>query len=139
MPRPKGALNRRTRAALEEAQSGQFKGDARKTIAFLQKIVDDPSKPEDVRMRAADILLPYQSPKLAAIEQTIVEPKDKLDPKELEGSLTAMINEKPELLEAIITLSVRKAPELHARLVRHLQEIAPEVPASENVLALPRQ
>ena len=39
MPRPKGALNKRTRAALHEAQHGEFESGGRATINYLLGIV----------------------------------------------------------------------------------------------------
>ena len=101
MARTKGALNKRTLAALDAASKGKLAAGSERTLLYLQKIVDDPSKPEDVRMRAADILLPYQKPKLSAVEQTIVDERDTKDPAELAARLAALLLEKPGLHEQI--------------------------------------
>lgn len=104
MARTKGALNKRTLAAMSAASSGKFKEAADSTLRYLQGIVNDASKPEEVRMRAADILLPYQKPRLAAVEQTIVDPRDSQDPAALAQKLAAMFNEKPELFDQVVAL-----------------------------------
>ena len=101
MARTKGALNKRTRMALDAASKGKLAEGANRTLSYLQRIVDDPSKPEDVRMKAADILLPYQKPKLSAVEQTNIDPRDAADPSTLLQQLQALIAEKPHLLELL--------------------------------------
>lgn len=136
MARPKGALNKRTRAALAAATEGKLGERAEETIAYLLKIANDPATEHNLRVQAANAALPYCKPRLASIEQTNIEPKDQLDPKELEAKLASKYAEKPEAFEYLVTVVVRDNHELRARLSRLLQQLAPEAPASGNVLQI---
>ncbi|SRR5581483_1596316 len=121
MARPKGALNKRTRAALSAAAEGKLGAGAEKALMDLLKIAQDPEKDLAVRMRAAEILLPYCKPRLAAIEQTTIEPRDQMDPAQLMAKLVTTFAEKPDFLERIVVDAVAKLPELRGRLLSVLQ------------------
>jgi hypothetical protein len=74
MARTKGALNKRTRLALSEAESGDFANGAEKTLRFLIDTATDTRRDDAVRMQAANVVLPYLRPKLSAVGNTIKEP-----------------------------------------------------------------
>lgn len=75
--RPKGAKNRRTSeyeaATAQAAQAIEgvipqaFQGDGH---ALLMTIYKDPSQPMDIRIEAAKASMPYEKPRLAAIEHS---------------------------------------------------------------------
>lgn len=120
MARTPGALNRRTRAALSAAAEGKLGPHAEKTIKYLLDLSNDPSADHATRIQAANAALQYVKPKLAAIEQTTIDERDKADPAEIEAKLVAMLTEKPEMLERIVTIAVNAAPELRGRLLAAL-------------------
>ena len=70
MARTKGALNKRTRAALSDAELGALGND---TLEFVDRFRKDTRKDDQQRLRAADIVLTYTKPKLSAIEQHMVD------------------------------------------------------------------
>jgi hypothetical protein len=86
-------------------------------------------------MRAAEILLPYCKPRLAAIEQTTIEPRDQLEPAALEARLLAHFDGHTELLERLISLAISTAPQLRGKLLMLLQE-KPAGEQSGNVIPL---
>jgi hypothetical protein len=135
MGRPKGALNKRTRAALSAVAEGKLGAGAEKTLCDLLRLAQDQSAEISVRMRAAEILLPYCKPRLAAIEQTTIEPRDQLDPAEVEAKLVAQFSARTESLERLISLAITTMPELRSRLLALLQE-TPAVQQSGNVIPL---
>ncbi len=134
MARPKGALNKRTRAALSAAAEGKLGKRADKTLEDLLDIFNDAAKDPSERMRAADIALQYLKPKLAAIEQTTIEPRDQQDPDQLMEKLVTTFAEKPAFLERIVVAVLAKSPELRALLLRLLEQLAPPAPASGSML-----
>src|SRR4030095_10528922 len=73
MARPKGSLNRKTRRALYDAAQ-EYEDHGKAALTCLAKIMLDPQKDESIRMRAANILLPFVRPKLSAVEQTNIDP-----------------------------------------------------------------
>ena len=136
MPRPKGALNKRTRAALAAAAEGKLGEKAEETIAYLLKIANDPTTEHNLRVQAANAALPYCKPRLASIEQTSPDPRDEANPSELLASMVSKLIEKPELFETIAAAALEKSSELRARTLRLLQQLSPEEPSSGNVLQL---
>jgi hypothetical protein len=97
MGRPKGALNRKTREALHAfaESSKEYEDHGKAAITYLSKIMLDPQRDEGIRMRAADILLPFVRPKLSAVEQTNIDPaamlsKDAAEALEKEALLLAI-------------------------------------------------
>jgi hypothetical protein len=69
--RKAGTLNKRTQAmqaAMKAAALGLPTGAS--ALERLQAIYRDDSQPLDVRMQALALALPYESPKLAAIQHT---------------------------------------------------------------------
>lgn len=98
MARTKGALNKRTRLALRDAESGKL--DGAETLAYLLRVASDGHKDEQVRMQAANIVLPYLRPKLSAVEQTNHAPTR--NPEEIMNEIRAMLEAKPELLATLL-------------------------------------
>lgn len=49
------------------------------------------------RIAAAKAVLPFLKPQLSSVEQTIHDPKDTLDPVEIEAKLKALYDSRPEL------------------------------------------
>jgi hypothetical protein len=98
MARPKGSLNRRTRAALSAAEQAQFDERADKTIDRLLKLSIDTRKSDAVRIQAASVVLPYLRPKRSAVDVNTNPPP---------------IESEAELLEQIKKLMVAH-PELAA-------------------------
>jgi len=70
MARTKGALNKRTRAALHAAKTGEIGGDGVSPIEYLLKVVRDSEKPDAIRIEAAKAVAPYLQPKLCAVDLT---------------------------------------------------------------------
>ena len=70
MARTKGALNKRTRAALHAVQTGEIGGDGVSPIEYLLKVVRDSEKPDAIRIEAAKAVAPYLQPKLCAVDLT---------------------------------------------------------------------
>lgn len=56
------------------------------------------------RLKAIELAYSRLKPTLAAIEQTIVDPRDKADPAELATRLAAMFDAKPELLDQVMAI-----------------------------------
>ena len=73
MARTKGALNKRTRMALSEAEEGEFADGAAKTLRYLIATANDLRRDDTIRLQAANVLLPYLRPKLSAVENTSFE------------------------------------------------------------------
>ena len=102
--RTKGALGRRTRAALHEAEHGKLEKAATGTLAYLTRLVTDHRKDDQVRMQAANILLPYLRPKLSAVEQTNINPEDQKTDAQLRAELAAILAKDPSLLPKLTLL-----------------------------------
>jgi len=99
MARTKGALNKRTRAALSDAELGALGND---TLVFVDRFRKDTRKDDQQRLRAADIVLTYTKPKLSAIEQHMVDDATKLSEAEMLSSLKSLVIANPEIGEQII-------------------------------------
>jgi hypothetical protein len=67
MSRPKGSLNKRTRQALHAAKEGELWAGTT-PLDFLRKIMQDPEKPESLRIEAAKAAAPYVHPRLSNVE-----------------------------------------------------------------------
>ena len=111
MSRPKGALNKRTRAALHEAEHGKLEKAASSTLSYLSRIVTDRKRDDQVRMQAANILLPYLRPKLSAVEQTTISDKDQESHEDIMAKLNALVNSQPELLRHLLDAQREAVPE----------------------------
>lgn len=97
MARPKGSLNRRTRAALLAAKEGEFEGRGDSVIRYLLKLASDAGQNTATRIQAAKTALPYLKPALSAVEQTVVEPAATKTEAEITSELMAYIaNADPE-------------------------------------------
>ena len=99
MARTKGALNKRTRAALSDSELGALGND---TLEFVDRFRKDTRKDDQQRLRAADIVLTYTKPKLSAIEQHMVDDATKLSEAEMLSSLKSLVIANPEIGEQII-------------------------------------
>jgi hypothetical protein len=119
--RTKGALNRRTRAALTAAAEGKLADAGEQTISYLLKVANDPNRDDAVRMQAANAALPYVKPRLASIEQTNLDPRDQIPESEIIAKLQALLQQSPELLEQMVSLGVAVHPELCDRLLKLLR------------------
>jgi hypothetical protein len=61
--RPRGSLNRRTRALIEAAEAG-----GEMPLDFLLRVMRDPSEPNAKRLEAAKAAAPFCHPKLNAVD-----------------------------------------------------------------------
>jgi len=61
--RPRGSLNKRTRALLEAAEAG-----GEMPLDFLLRLMRDPREPKSKRLEAAKAAAPFCHPKLSAVE-----------------------------------------------------------------------
>jgi hypothetical protein len=91
MARPKGSLNRRTRAALLAAKEGNFDGKGDSVIGYLLKLACDPGQAVATRIQAAKTALPYLKPALSAVEQTVIEPAATKSEADINAELLAFI------------------------------------------------
>jgi len=139
MARPKGALNKRTRAALSAAVEGKLSEKGEKTIEYLLQVANDERQEPQIRLQAANAALPYCKPRLASIEQTHVDPRDKKTPEEIKAAFAASMAEKPEDFLSLVRMALEVAPEFRPRLMAMLNETLPlgENP-SGNVVAIAR-
>jgi hypothetical protein len=104
MGRPKGSLNRRTRAALSAAEEARFDERADKTIDRLLKLSIDTRKSDAVRIQAANVVLPYLRPKRSAVE--VNSNSQPLETEEqLLAQLQALLKQHPELVQLLATAS----------------------------------
>jgi hypothetical protein len=110
MARPKGALNKKTRRALYDAAQ-EYDDHGKSAINYLAKIMLDTQKDDAIRMRAADILLPFVRPKLSAVEQTNIDPALATSEGELIAQLRGLADNDPAL-----------APIIEAYLKQHFGE-----------------
>lgn len=79
-------------------------------VNFLQAhaLKGDESKIDPTRIKAAEILLARSLPTLSAVEQTNINPDDKLDDSAILERFKALIAANPELLQ-IVTQSSNNA------------------------------
>ena len=87
-------------------------------ISRIEQILDQAREGElelsPAQLKAIEISYSRLKPTLAAIEQTVVDPRDKQDPDQLAAKLGALFAEKPELWEqvkAIHDKAVAQMPE----------------------------
>jgi hypothetical protein len=80
-------------------------------VNFLQAhaLKGEESKIDPTRIKAAEILLARSLPTLSAVEQTSINPDDKLDDSALLERFKALIAANPDLLQ-IVTQSSNNAP-----------------------------
>lgn len=110
MARPKGALNRRTRAALHAAQTGELGGGGQSPVDFLLGVMRNGKKPDALRVEAAKAVAPYLAPKLSAVELTgQLDDDEKVTESELMGRLQTLIKEHPELLKKAMVSAKNEA------------------------------
>jgi hypothetical protein len=65
------------------------------------------------QLKAIEIRYARLKPTLAAIEQTVVDPRDKQDPAQLAQKLAAMFAEKPELWEQVSAIRNQAVAQEH--------------------------
>jgi Family of unknown function (DUF5681) len=70
--RPRGSLNKRTRALIEAAEAG-----GEMPLDFLLRLMRDPREPKSKRLEAAKAAAPFCHPKLNAIDATLTDIKEK--------------------------------------------------------------
>ncbi|UOF80961.1 hypothetical protein [Caudoviricetes sp.] len=126
MARTKGALNKRTRLALREAESGKLDGG--ETLAYLIRVANDRHKDEQIRMQAANIVLPYLRPKLSAVEQTNVDATR--SESEIMQQIKQLVEAKPELLNDL--LPAGKVLVSVGSTVVQPQQTLPDAPKPQN-------
>ena len=90
--RTKGALNRRTLAAINEAETGKLQKAATNTLAYLARVVSDMKRDDATRLQAANVLLPYLRPKLSAVEQTNINANDMKTDAQLDEVMKAVFS-----------------------------------------------
>jgi len=112
MARTKGALNKRTRAALHAAQTGEIGGDGISPIEYLLKVVRDSEKPDAIRIEAAKAVAPYLQPKLCAVDLTNHVTTDQRTQAEILEDLKACIEKDPTLKHLLTGLVVSNAQKL---------------------------
>lgn len=102
MARTKGALNKRTRAALHAAQTGEIGAGGENPVEYLLRVMRDSKKADQLRIEAAKAVAPYLTPKLSAVEITGQYENDELLTElELLERLKALLSEHPELRDQL--------------------------------------
>jgi hypothetical protein len=98
MARTKGALNKRTRAALHAAKVGELdENGISSPVHYLLGVMRNSKKPDALRIEAAKSVAPYLQPKLSAVEFTDSRPDESLTEAELTERLKDVLREHPEL------------------------------------------
>lgn len=110
MARTKGALNKKTRQALNDAEKGKLGDDA---ILFLDKVRRDPRKDEGLRIEATKAMLPYCKPKLSQVEMSRTDPNEGKTQEQQLAEFVEVLVRSPDVLQA----AVNKSPEILARLM----------------------
>ena len=114
MARTKGALNKRTRAALHAAQTGELGGDGISPIEYLLKVVRDSEKPDAIRIEAAKAVAPYLQPKLCAVDLTNHVATDQRTQADILAEMKICIEHDPAtklLLAGLVTESPVQMPQ----------------------------
>jgi len=112
MPGIKGMKHKRPRTKKE-----------RNTYAAIriEEILDQAREGEieltPARLKAIEIAYSRLKPTLAAVEQTIVDPRDQVDPNEIAGRLAALFAEKPQLWDQVVAL--RASQQAHENSTEH--------------------
>lgn len=111
MARPVGALNKRTRAALHAAQTGELGTGGESPVDYLLRVMRDSKKADTLRIEAAKAVAPYMSPKLSAVEVSgQYDSGEELTETQLLERLQILIAEHPELIERLHAPDNRLAP-----------------------------
>jgi hypothetical protein len=98
MARTVGALNKRTRAALHAAQTGELGAGGENPIEHMLRVMRNSKKPDSLRLEAARSVAPFLCPKLSAVEVTNQSDDAKFTEAELLEQLKELITSHPELL-----------------------------------------
>jgi hypothetical protein len=109
-----GSLNRRTKAALLAAKTGDFEGKGDSVITYLLKLASDSSQSVATRIQAAKTALPYLKPALSAVEQTVIEPAATKTEAEIGAELMAYVaNASPEVKDQLMAALSGRAEAVH--------------------------
>lgn len=101
----KGALNKRTRAALEATKEGQLDGNGLSVpVRYMLQIVADTHKDEALRLEAAKAAAPYLQPKLSAVEINQVNPDDAIPERGLLEQMKRLVETYPDLRKEFAAL-----------------------------------
>jgi len=101
MARTKGALNKRTRAALHAAQTGKLGSGGQSPVEYLLKVMRDSKKPDNLRVEAAKAVAPYLAPKLSAMEIGPKDPNQGKTREQLLEEIKRVIVKNPGLKETL--------------------------------------
>jgi hypothetical protein len=105
MARTPGALNKRTRAALEAAKECQLDSNGLSSpVRYMLRIVADSRKEESVRLEAAKAAAPYLQPKLSAVELNQTNPDDVLKDDDLLERMKHLVETDPGLRQQFAAL-----------------------------------
>lgn len=80
-------------------------------VNFLQKhaLNENENKIDPTRIKAAEILLARSLPTLSAVEQSTVEPDQKLTEADILTKIRALISAHPELVQQVIADQARES------------------------------
>ena len=96
MSRPKGSLNRRTRAALHAVQTGELGGGGESPVDYLLRVMRDSGKADQLRVEAAKAVAPYLAPKLSATEIIAPDPFEGVTDDDMAAKLKALLDGDPK-------------------------------------------
>ena len=119
MSRPKGSLNKRTRAALSAARTGDLVGNGMTPLEYMVKVMRDSEKSVELRLEAANSVAPYVHARLSHVENVNLSPEDAMTEEEIQAKIKAILQEKPELLAKLIELTQDKAAHEEEMLLCH--------------------
>lgn len=78
--------------------------EASKIETLLANHYDGVEELSTTQLKAIEIRYARLKPTLAAVEQTIVDPRDQADPNDILMRLNAMFTEKPELWDQLVAM-----------------------------------
>ena len=134
MARTRGALNKRTRAALSAAAEGRLEKGGERTINYLLAIANDPARDDSVRMQAANVALPYVKPKLATIEQRNIDDGDKLTEDQIVSTLSGLVASSPTVVDTVLKIIMQIDPSAIERAIGNDSRRVP--PETGNVIPM---
>ena len=92
MARTKGALNKRTRAALHAAETGELGGGGERPVDYLLRVMRDSGKADALRIEAAKAVAPYLAPKLSTTEIVTPDPFEGKSHDDMVAELKAILH-----------------------------------------------
>jgi hypothetical protein len=105
MSRPKGSLNKRTRAALHGVKTGDLVGNGMTPLEYMLKVMRDSEKSVELRLDAAKGVAPYVHARLSHVENVNLSPEDAMTEEEIQVKIQAMLQQDPDLLQKLIELT----------------------------------